>query len=288
MKLVQINDFKIQDLSDATMTTFIKNQQIEGLDFSSIRLSNFNKAGDDGNYITNSFYGERRITIEGVMYSKVSIAAHEQLRRDLIEALTTEKDSDGFLVEKVLRITTNDDLDYIVYVEVASQPKISRVHKYVTEFLIDLIAHKNIVESYIEYTETINTYTGGGFVLPVILPIAFEAGSGGSIVINNGGGLGVKPVITLTGPLTNPRITNLTTGKYISLNLTMNLGDSIVIDMDNRTIVQGGVTSRMAYFVEGSEFWELVVGNNTVQLTTSVSDELGSASVVYREAWMGI
>ncbi len=85
----------------------------------------------------------------------------------------------------------------------------------------------------------------------------------------------------------NPVITNLTTGSFLGLNLTLVSGDEVTIDTKNRTVMQGGTTNRMGSLTVGSTFWRLEPGDNTLTLTASAYDA-GNASIYYRWTWEGI
>lgn len=286
MKLVQLDSLVIQDFTDSTVTTALK-RPIEGLDYPDIRLSSHVRSGDDGIYVTNSYFGERRISIEGIIYKISSTADYEAKRKTLIQGLTRTKNNNGTLTKKVLRFTTEDNEEFRVLVEVV-KVRVNRTHATVAEFFIDLIAHTPFIEAYGATEETVTLYEGGGAVVPFILPIALEAGEGGQISATNNGLAPAWPIIVLNGPLTNPRIDNITTGRWLALTLSMVAGDIVTIDTYNKTIVQGGSTNRIDKLSGDSKWWWLEPGANTLRLTSTVSGEAGSASVTFRDAWWGI
>lgn len=76
-----------------------------------------------------------------------------------------------------------------------------------------------------------------GFPIPMVFPIPFGAlvGSGTVQVQANGNAKG-WPLITVTGPITNPVIGNQSTGLFLYFdNLSLNTGDSLVIDTNPAT-----------------------------------------------------
>ena len=286
MKLVQLDSLKIQDFTDSTVTTALK-RPIEGLDYPAVRLSSHVRSGDDGVYVTNAYFGERRISIEGIIYKITSAADYETKRQNLIQSLTRTKNNDGTLTKKVLRFTTEDNEEYRVLVEVV-KVRVERTHATIAEFFIDLIAHTPFIEAFGATEATVSLYVGGGAVLPAILPIALEAGSGGQITATNNGLAPAWPTIVLNGPLTNPRIDNITTGRWLSLTLSMVAGDVVTIDTFNKTIIQGTNTNRIDKLSTDSKWWWLEPGSNTLRLTSTVSGEAGSAEVTFRDAWWGV
>lgn len=121
----------------------------------------------------------------------------------------------------------------------------------------------------------------GGLTFPITFPITFGTYVGNVPVGANNTGDSVTPVvITITGPSQNPVVTNTTTGQFISLNITLNVGDVLVINtkFGSKSIVYlpsgGSPQNQMASLVAGSAFWSLNIGNN--QLTFSDSTQ-GSA-----------
>lgn len=107
---------------------------------------------------------------------------------------------------------------------------------------------------------------------------------GATGVAANAGIESTLPIVTLDGPLTNPVITNQTTGQSLKLNVTLASGaQSVAIDFNNKTIFQGGV-SRYGWLDTGSEWWGIAPGNNTLALTADAGT--GVSEVRWRSAWV--
>lgn len=287
MKQVFLDDFKLQDPDDATLG-FVLSRPIQGLDFPAVRMASTERSGADGVNVSNSFYGERRIGIEGTIYGFDTDATYEAQRRALITALAVEKDANGFLIPKVLRFITNDNLDLRAVVFIASRPEIRRSTLLTGDFYIDLLAENSLIESFAETVVIVNTRSLGGLTIPEKLPWIFAGGSGGDTTVTNNGNSIAYPVITLYGPLTSPRLTNLTTGEAIALSLTIDSGSSVVIDMYNRTVIQGGITNRVPNMTSDSVFWGLLAGANELSLSSAISGEAGYAEVRFRNSYLGV
>jgi hypothetical protein len=126
-------------------------------------------------------------------------------------------------------------------------------------------------------------YTDGGFDISFDI----EATVGGSVVINNAGDAITYPVITLRGPLSSPTMTNQTTGKSLTLgDLDLGAGQSVVVDMKNRTIKQGD-ENLFAKKSPTTDFWYLETGNNTILFTDTVYNPQALMTISYRSAWSG-
>jgi hypothetical protein len=105
----------------------------------------------------------------------------------------------------------------------------------------------------------------------------------GAYTITNLGAAPTKPVLTLVGPLTNPTLTNETTGEELELTYTLGSGEILEVDFDAATILLNGTASRY-YAKTGGFFWELVAGANTVRF--SAQSGSGTATLEWRDAWL--
>jgi hypothetical protein len=103
-------------------------------------------------------------------------------------------------------------------------------------------------------------------------PISFDSVFGDSIDVSNSGMVETWPLITLFGPISDPSISNVTTGKSIKLQ-GVTVGeqpDFVVFDMKNRTVRQqggGSLASKIDY--DTSNWWPLEPGQNKLTLDGS-------------------
>jgi hypothetical protein len=72
--------------------------------------------------------------------------------------------------------------------------------------------------------------------------------------VTNNGRWAAYPIITLTGPITNPVFGNTTQNKYLSFTGTYSNTDSLVIDLYNKLVTLNGVTARNL-LTSGEWFW---------------------------------
>jgi len=98
---------------------------------------------------------------------------------------------------------------------------------------------------------------------------------------------GAYPVLTITGPVTNPRIQNMGDGgKTIRIDIVVPAGQALVIDTQKRTILLNGVDE---YDTKRSdnEWWVLRPGVNEVKFSRSnnVANQ-GTLEVRYRSAYV--
>lgn len=285
MEQIYLDSLKLHDLNDGLNPYHIE-PPIDGLSFTAMRIGSNPRAGDDGVSINSSYLGERRVALRGRITDVGTSAQHVGYRQALVSACAPTRDANGVIVLKTLRFKDLAGNQYRIVGEVipGSMPLNDPRH---SSFLIDFLSHSKYIEAFTASSLVIEPLTRGGFVLPVLVPIVFDEGTGGAGTAINTGDAPAYPVITLDGPLTNPRITNAATGEYIALTASISDGEQYVIDMLERTIVQGGVTNRMSS-KGGGNFWALAPGNNSIILTTSVAGEAGQVSLSWRSAWYGV
>ena len=134
-------------------------------------------------------------------------------------------------------------------------------------------------------TDTLPT-TGGGMEFDETPPITFGAVStGGLFTCTNAGTFTTWPVIKLTGPVTDPRVTNVTTGQTLELDLTVDAADHVVIDTGARTILLNGTASRYSSLTAGSDWWGLGPGDNELRYEASTTTA-SNITVTWRSAWL--
>lgn len=105
-------------------------------------------------------------------------------------------------------------------------------------------------------------------------------GAGG--VVANAGNAAATPSLRISGDSgANVGVTNATTGETISTDLDLAGGDVLVIDVDAMTATLNGVDASDNLLL-GSQFFDLIVGNNTVNL---VNAGTASLRVDYRTSW---
>ncbi len=113
---------------------------------------------------------------------------------------------------------------------------------------------------------------------------------GGSLnnatAITNNGNWTTYPVITISGPVVNPTIGNITTGQYMTVNANITNTDSLVIDLYQKTITLNGASARN--LLAGNSQWFGAPPGTTYFVFTGGSVVIGttSATVVYRSAYI--
>lgn len=285
MKSIYLDSFQLHSYN-TNINIWIESP-IEGFEFPEIRSNSYDRSGEHGGVMSNVLYGARLIVLNGRIASN-TLAAFEQKRRALEAAVKVTRDSSGLAKSKTLYFTTMDDLQLQVSVYLQSPLKMSIETPLSAKFQLQLYAPDFALDSQILQSASLGRYGGGGFLIPVSIPIVSTAGTGGAVSVTNGGTVEAYPTLRFNGPLTNPRLTNTTTGETILLQMTIASGEQVVVDMKNHTIVQGGITNRISKKSMDSDFWALDTGVNYLQLTTSDSGDSGTVSIEFRDAYLGL
>lgn len=102
---------------------------------------------------------------------------------------------------------------------------------------------------------------------------------------------GARPVITLTGPFTNPRIQNESDDdRTIALDVTIGAGDIMVIDTAVRTVklsTDAGVTFDDAeqYLRTDNQWWTIMPGANTVVAQRTSTGAIGECKLEWYDVY---
>ncbi len=140
--------------------------------------------------------------------------------------------------------------------------------------------------------------SGGGLVFPLIFPIDFNAnitGSPDTAQITNLGNIDTRPLLTITGPCTNPIVANTSTvgDPYIGFTVKMATGDTLVIDLDMHSAVYTPYQAATGYSVlsqlaTGSTWWTLPAGaTNTIAFGSSDAGvPAGTCTIQWASAYL--
>lgn len=139
-------------------------------------------------------------------------------------------------------------------------------------------------------TDTVATLTlpigaGTGLTLPITVPFTLPTTvAANRATIVNDGTFATRPVVTFYGPVTDPVIANLTTGRNLAFDLDLLAGETLAVDFDARSVILNGTVSRTYAIVPGSAWWELAPGSNDVQYAAGAGT--GPAVLTYASAWI--
>jgi hypothetical protein len=288
MKSIYLDSTQIH--SNDTNIGMVVSPNIIGLDIATIRLPSYDRPNIDGAIVPNQLYGGRAISLTGKVFGG-SVSDYRTSRQTLEKAVAIKRSVDGVLSPMTFKFTTMDDLalQISVYTRQFQMPDEFLTH---ANFKLDMFSPDTYIVSQNETVAQIYTFQGGGMAIPMAIPIPMI--TGGSTVSNlaNNGNIKAFPTITLQGPLTNPVLSNLTTGETMTFAYTLTHDyEQIVIDTLNRTVIYiaslGANPVNIRQYMTG-DFVTIYPGNNEVKLTVGSYNPSGLATLQYRDSYSGI
>lgn len=260
---------------------------VQGLDATDYRIVNYPIPGQDYARVSSAFYDARTITWQGYIIGQ-DVVDYQQKRIALAQACGISRDQYGYPALTKLGFTTLDGNSYFLMVQ-PKKPVFAHTYLTWTKYQLTLLAPDARIYSSTQLTSgAITPLVSKGILVPTIVPVLGSGTTGGSATIFNPGTVDSHPLITFTGPLTNPYIQNATTGYSWQLDYTLLGGDTIVVDMYNKTVVFNGSANFISRMDANSTWWTVVPGINGFTLSTGSTADTGSAIVNCNPAFVGV
>jgi hypothetical protein len=267
--------------------------KVIGLDSPDVRLSQYDKPGEDGGVVSGAFYGRRPVTLIG-RFQASNPSAYEDLRYVISRACAIQRDSRGYPQLIECRFTTLAGYTYFFYAQ-PGRPEFPDEHVNWADFMIPLtVPDPQIYGEGSVDSGFVTLPVASGVTSPMISPVIFGGVSGGTFTASNDGSLATWPVITLRGQLTNPYIVNATTGKVMKLNYTLSAGDFIKIYMGDtpegkgKRIMLNDTSSLINAMDDSSEWFGIEPGDNLLSISSGSSGDNGTMEVFFYPAYAGI
>ena len=124
-----------------------------------------------------------------------------------------------------------------------------------------------------------------GLTFNAVFPLTFGGGgTGGALYAINTGNAPVWPVLTINGPVSNPSVQNLASGRTVAFDISLAADESLVIDMAARTVLLNGTANRRNALLASSSWWQIEPGSNEIQFRAAALTA-ASLQITYRSAW---
>ncbi len=284
------DSFKINDFV-TDPDNFIALQQYPDMDID-VKNSEVALDGQHGIWDFFSYFGKRMISFNGVVIGEDEEQV-ELLRSSIVRVLSLPMqpttDEDGYVT-----ISWEDatGAEWSFDAKMSSSPRFSRSMKqnYRLDFLISLKTDNPFILSAEETTgEGTRGYFAYGVLFPIELPAQMGQVAQDSIIVENDGTMAAHTIIRLYGEaggvITNPTITNSTTGKSFQVETTL-ADDTKYIEIDSQegSVVDQDGNDLSADIEVNSEFILLKSGENEVIYTADdeVRIPAGEFSVIFR------
>ena len=119
-----------------------------------------------------------------------------------------------------------------------------------------------------------------------ITPVLLTGGTIGSgFTLPNNGDVECFPIWTITGPGTNPVLTNTTTNKAITTTITLTAGQVLTIDTQKKTVTREDGSNQFSTLSFASVLWTLATGSNACTLTMGGTTAASKIAVAYKQRW---
>ena len=125
--------------------------------------------------------------------------------------------------------------------------------------------------------------TDSGLTWPLTWPLEWGEGGSGEFTATNSGNFPADITFTIPGPVTNPRIENITEGKTLALTLDVLEGETLVIDTASSTVTVNGV-NRYDALAATSEWFK--VGPPGSNIRYRALSGTGPLAATWRSAWV--
>ena len=249
----------------------VRNSQIARQDFHGVRAN-------------PTFAEGRLITVSGEIFSVTK--ASRGTARNTIDDIFHIEDFPALASEfKKLEFTDDDGTEWFIWAKVYSMPDYSHRDRGdpIINFTFELFAQDPLIRS--KNIQEANGIDGlwGGTTLPVTLPVQLS-GAINQFEVINAGNFAAPAKITITGEITNPKVFNLTTGRYFEITTSMSPGDELIIDTDLGTVELNGVNA-LANRAAGSNWLFVNSGSNFFVLTGDSFDYDDQGKATIKVEW---
>jgi hypothetical protein len=278
-KRVDIGGIQLGMVDSSSVAWRIGADGLQGWDSAEVRAEYTPREADHGAWASPVYLSERPITLAGTIVASTA-------------------DALDLAVDRLLESVALEDVLLVVYDAIPRQAWVRRSGKPLVHYETDLVATYSVMVTAADprrYATELSSHetplpsTTGGLTIPVAVPFTIDATTDeGQILAFNAGSFETRPVFTITGPVTGPRIHTQHpdgTVKTLTLNVTLGSGDEVVIDTDRHTVVLNGSVSRRRYL---SGEWPVIGARQEVsfQFRASTYNATARLTATWRSAWI--
>ena len=265
-------------LNSSVATTFVDIEKVVGLDNAPFRETIRDHEGADGGFMDAEFEKGREIVLEGVVYG-VTETYLDSLKANYAPVATpvpfnfkaSAEVNERLLYVKprgcrydweLARRIGKTPIQFLMYAE---DPRI-----YEAAGIITIVNYGGDVTNGLAFNAGFNVNFGGG------------ATPGGGSVTNTGN-RDTPVTFVVTGPITDPVISNTTTGHTLNFSITLGVGQTLTVNTRDRTVYLDGTINRRNTLTTPDWFF-LIPGVNNIGFG-GLTGTGSTLSISFRSAW---
>lgn len=266
-------------IADYTATLpFIDIDKVSGLDSPEYRLSQRDHEGVDGGYVDAEFLTTRTIVVEGTLYADPNDA--DTVCDTLRYNYRPMKDTVPFYYKhpnKPVRLIYGKPQGVRYDVERLRSEGKTAIQ--LTILCPDPYIYDATLQQQFEGRITYQG-SGHGFNHGFNLSFGGDVGDPGGLEVFNSGNHIAYPLITIFGPVTNPVISESSSGRHIGLSITLGNGEYVTIDTRRHRVTLNGMVSRRNTVTAGSRWPYVKPGTSSFTFSGSSNVPVPSATQV--------
>jgi hypothetical protein len=241
----------------------------------------------DGSYRFGATFQKRFITFT-IMIMATTFESLLEKRREIQNVFNPK--------QELLLTYSNDTQEKEIKGYSEFSPRFSQEKgNYYQQALISFVCYDPFWEDILESSEFLS-FNIPNFMFDLELTDEFEFETDGINAgkLYNDGDVATPVQIIFSGPASNPKIENLTTGEYIKVNKVLLEGQRLLIDTSfGKKSVQfddgaGNITSAFNLIDINSSFFSLATGENTIKYTADAGVDVASLYIQYKNRYIGI
>ena len=264
---------------DSASVPFVDIDKVVGLDSAPYRETIRDHEGTDGGFIDAEFERGRDVILEGMIYLDTN---NDESYLDELKSNFAPRTAPVSLAFKPPGVD-----ERVIFVKPRGVrydwESVRRVGMTPAQFLMyaedPRIYDNNLLSTIIPFGGLATT----GFAFSFGFDLSFGAvvpPAGGTVT--NNGNRPMPAVMTITGPIVNPRIINQTDSKTLNFEVTLTTGQELVIDLLNRTVTLDGANMRST--LQTPEWWLFAQGTTDI-LFGGTSGTGSTLTIEYRYPW---
>ena len=265
---------------------------IEGLGITDVDIESTQAPLQDGSDIHGILLNDRTIRLQTTIRADDRQKLYE-LRRKILRVINPKTyNSKSKKRGELLLFYTNDYKTYRIYAYIEDAVDFKDRFGNNDKAEIIFTAHNPYLLDE-ENTKLVIKKFSGGLKFPLKLKTRF-ANVGYKRDYDNDSDADLPVKIKYFGPVTNPTVTNETTGEAIKVNKTLEVGDTLEINTEDgeqtvNIIKANGTIENVFHWIDlqNRDFFKLIIGKNIISYSGDDESHSGSIEIEFSRKWVG-